>query len=86
MKVSAALKRFDNKLAIARAIGISHVAVYNWGEVVPLASAVALEIVTSGELRLDPALYPSLKIALGHVRAYQAAAKALGVRPVTGSA
>ncbi len=55
-----ALKHFDgNRAAIARALGITRGAVSLWGEIVPEGSAYKLESITGGNLKVDPALYPS---------------------------
>lgn len=64
MKTQAALDHFQTKAAITRALGISSAAVAQWGEVVPLESATALEIVTRGQLRVDRSLYPALARAV----------------------
>lgn len=64
MKTVDAIEHFKNKAAITRALGISSAAVAQWGEVVPLESATALEILTGGALQVDRSLYPSLARAL----------------------
>ncbi len=70
MKTSDAIQHFHSKAAIARTLGVSSAAVTQWGPVVPLESALSLEILTGGALAVDRTLYPSL------ARAIEAAGKA----------
>lgn len=49
---------------MARALGISAAAVNKWGDVVPFESATALEILTAGALKVDPAKYPRIRDAM----------------------
>ena len=49
MNTSDAIKAFNSKAGIAKAIGISKQAVSQWGEVVPEVSALKL-------LRIDPTI------------------------------
>lgn len=67
MKTNDAVEHFRTKAAITRALGISSAAVAQWGDVVPLESALALEILTGGELSVDRSLYPNLARALSAV-------------------
>lgn len=64
MRTSDAIAHFGTKAAIARTLHISHVAVNKWGDVIPMTSAKALEIHTSGVLRVDWSLYESTRRAL----------------------
>ena len=64
MLTETALKHFKTQAAIARALDISPAAVSKWPEIVPLESATALEIITSGELQVDRGLYPNLARAI----------------------
>jgi DNA-binding transcriptional regulator YdaS (Cro superfamily) len=48
---------FGSKTAIARALGISQVAVTRWGDVVPERRAARLERLTGGVLKYDPSVY-----------------------------
>ena len=74
MKTSTAIDHYRTQSAISRALGISPAAVSKWGEVVPLESALALEILTAGELAVDRALYPNLARAIGVAEAGEHAA------------
>jgi hypothetical protein len=52
------LRHFSNSgVAVARAIGLTKSAVSQWPTIVPLKSAIKLQDVTHGELKLDMALY-----------------------------
>lgn len=42
---------------VARAIGISHAAVWAWGDIIPERMAYRLERITGGTLKVDPSLY-----------------------------
>lgn len=64
MRTQDALQHFQTKAAITRALGISSAAVTQWGDVVPLESALALEILTAGQLAVDRSLYPGLARAI----------------------
>ena len=64
MLMRTALRHFGNKIAIARALDISPAAVSKWREVVPMESATALEILTGGEIKVDPRRYPRIKDAM----------------------
>lgn len=64
MRTHDAVQHLGTKSAIARALAISAAAVTQWGEIVPLESALALEIVTQGALAVDRSLYPNLARAI----------------------
>jgi hypothetical protein len=64
MRTSSAIDHFRTQSAISRALGISPAAVSKWGDVVPLESALALEILTAGHLAVDRSLYPGLARAI----------------------
>lgn len=64
MLTEQAVSHFKTRAAIARALVISPAATSKWGHVVPLESALALEILTRRELRVDRSLYPNLARAL----------------------
>lgn len=64
MRTTEALSHFGSKAAIARALHISMTAVNKWGDVIPMTSAKALEIHTSGALRVDWSMYESTRRAL----------------------
>lgn len=64
MHTRDAVHHFGNQSSIARALDISAAAVSKWGEIVPLESALALEILTGGRLQCDRSQYPNLARAL----------------------
>ena len=45
---------------VASMLDTSYQRVYQWGEIVPLEAALALEHLTKGELAVDYRLYPTL--------------------------
>lgn len=57
MYKSAALAFYKKPAAIARALKISRSAVTQWPDIVPEASALKLEKLTGGALRVQPELY-----------------------------
>ena len=64
MKTSNAISHYRTQAAVAVTLGISPAAVSKWGDIVPLESALALEIVTHGALKVDRSLYPNLARAM----------------------
>jgi hypothetical protein len=56
MLTSRALQHFGSRRAIASALRLSRAAVYQWGPVVPYASAKRLTELVPG-LQIDPDLY-----------------------------
>jgi DNA-binding transcriptional regulator YdaS (Cro superfamily) len=64
MLTQDAVRYFGNQSAIARALDISAAAVSKWGEIVPLESALALEILSGRRLRCERTRYPNLARAL----------------------
>lgn len=64
MKKTAVLAYYANDShAVAAALGITRQAVEQWGEVVPERSAYKLEVITKGDLKVDPELYRKNKAA-----------------------
>jgi len=57
MHKSTAIKHYSTHTALAEAIGISRAAVGQWGDIVPYASALKLQELTRGALRIDRSLY-----------------------------
>lgn len=57
MKTKDAIAHFGTATAVADAVGISKAAVSQWGDRVPVASALMLERVTDGKLRFNLADY-----------------------------
>lgn len=50
MRKQDVLDRFGGAAAVAAALGITRSAVYQWGDEVPLLSALHIERLTNGEL------------------------------------
>ena len=61
MYKTAVLKHFGGQQATADALGITKSAVSQWGELIPKGSAAYAEVVSRGQLKLDPTLYPPKK-------------------------
>ena len=57
MKKSDVLEYFGTTQRAAIAIGISHVAVGKWGDVVPYPRALSIEDITDGKLKPEPEMY-----------------------------
>lgn len=57
MFTETVIKFFGSKAAVARALGISQVAVTRWGSTIPEKRAVRLERLTGGVLKYDPLFY-----------------------------
>lgn len=57
MLKTAALAHFGTPSAIAECLGVTPSAISGWGDVIPEGSAYKLEVLTSGALKVDPALY-----------------------------
>jgi DNA-binding transcriptional regulator YdaS (Cro superfamily) len=57
MKTADVIAYFGTATAAAQKLGISRAAVSQWGDLVPLASAVRLSVLTGGALALDLAHY-----------------------------
>lgn len=57
MKTEIVISFFGTKTAVARALGISQVAVTRWGDVVPEKRAARLSLMTNGALVYDPKAY-----------------------------
>jgi transcriptional repressor of cell division inhibition gene dicB len=51
------IAHFGSQIAAARAIGLTKGAVSQWPRIVPLKSALRLQNVTHGELRVDMKVY-----------------------------
>lgn len=61
MLKSDVIKHFGGQGATARALKITKGAVSQWPDIVPRGSAYQIEVITSGELRVDPDSYPAKK-------------------------
>lgn len=64
MLTKTAIQHFGSQAAICRELGLSSAAIAKWGEVVPLESALALEIRTDQAITVDRSLYPKLAAAI----------------------
>lgn len=53
------IKHFGSQILVARALGISRAAVSKWPKRVPQGSAYKIESITNGDLKVNPADYPS---------------------------
>lgn len=78
VKVNA-FSHFGSAAATARALGITDQAVSKWGDVVPLESALAIETLTQGALRIDVRCYPKLARANRLVRRLRHKASSLNL-------
>lgn len=56
-----AVKKFETLAGVAKALGVTYAAVWQWGDVVPELSARKLQDITNGELKVDPKLYRRAK-------------------------
>lgn len=59
MKKSEVVNYFGGVCNVARAIGIKHPSVSEWGEIIPERAALKLEKLTCGKLKYDSSLYGS---------------------------
>jgi DNA-binding transcriptional regulator YdaS (Cro superfamily) len=74
MRKTDAIAHFGKQAAIAAKLNLSRAAVSNWGDVVPLESARALEILSEGKCRVDESLYPAIERATAEMSTKQSAA------------
>jgi transcriptional repressor of cell division inhibition gene dicB len=51
MQKSSVLEHFGTVTATAKALGISHVAVSKWDEIIPQGRAYQIEVLTGGKLK-----------------------------------
>ena len=68
MKTADVLDRFKTRADVARLLNLTQMAVRKWGDVVPLESAIALELATGGELKVGLDDYPRLVEARAFAR------------------
>ena len=59
MKSKEVFKHFGGKMATASALGLSHQAIYKWGNEVPYISQILVEQVTDGKFKADK--HPALR-------------------------
>jgi len=64
MRKTTAVRYFGNQSRLAEACGVTRQAVSKWGRVLPADCAMAVEIRTRGELKVDWRLYPVTRLAL----------------------
>lgn len=62
MKKADVISHFGNVNRVAEALGISHVSVLRWGDVIPERCAARLERKTGGILVYDMELYEELEV------------------------
>jgi hypothetical protein len=55
MLTEDAINFYGGVAALARALGISRAAIYQWGDRVPQSSSWKLQVLTKGKLRVDGA-------------------------------
>ncbi|RCN55775.1 Cro/CI family transcriptional regulator [Acidiferrobacter thiooxydans] len=53
MRTKDAIKQFRTAVALARALGCTPQAIYQWGERVPKLRAYQIELLTKGQLKVD---------------------------------
>jgi DNA-binding transcriptional regulator YdaS (Cro superfamily) len=63
MKTIDAVQHFGSRQKIADVLGISRQAVYAWGPVVARGAAYRLQVMTGGNLVVDPSKYKKRKAA-----------------------
>ena len=68
MKTKHAIEHWGNRKRVAEALGLTRQAVYAWGEIVPLEAALALEVRSEGQLKVNPKLYPLWASALKEMK------------------
>jgi len=59
MKSKEVFKHFGGKMETARALGISHQAIYKWGADVPYISQLLIQELTDGKFKADK--HPALR-------------------------
>jgi hypothetical protein len=57
MRKQDVIDHFGSVLAVAKALGISKVAIYRWGEIIPKQRAFELVFITGGQLKVNRSLY-----------------------------
>lgn len=60
MLKATAVQHYGTMTAVAEALGVSISAVSQWGKVVPLESALALETLSNGAVKVERSQYPHL--------------------------
>lgn len=60
MLKSHVLDHYGSLNSVAKALGITKSAVSQWPDVIPEGNAYKLQFLTSGVLRVDASLYPSM--------------------------
>lgn len=53
MRKEMVIRYFGGVRPTARALGISHVAVLNWGEEIPIGRAYQVQVITGGKLKVE---------------------------------
>lgn len=60
MNKADAVRYFGTQELVAARLGISRQAVSQWPDAVPMKAAMQLQVLTGGDLRMDPSMYPDL--------------------------
>jgi hypothetical protein len=74
MLTKDAIAHFDGAANVARALDVSPAAISKWGSIVPLESALAIEIITHRKLLVDRSKYPRIAHALNVAESSRGAA------------
>jgi DNA-binding transcriptional regulator YdaS (Cro superfamily) len=53
MNKTDVIKHFGSKSAVARALGITPQAVYDWPEKIPIGRAFQIQVLTNGKLKVQ---------------------------------
>lgn len=61
MLKSDVIEHFGSEAEVARALGVTRGAVWQWKDIIPRGSAYQIQIITRGKLRVDPTVYPPKK-------------------------
>lgn len=59
MKKAEVVSFFGNQTKVAKALGITHVAVSKWGDDIPQLRAYQIERITKGALKAEPCSQPA---------------------------
>ena len=57
MKKNEVISYFGGVGKTAKALGLSHASVSGWTELIPKGRAFEIQVLTKGELKVNPALY-----------------------------
>ncbi|MFJ5378158.1 Cro/CI family transcriptional regulator [Pectobacterium sp. CHL-2024] len=57
MKKNDVISYFGGVSKTAKALGLSHASVSGWTDLIPKGRAFEIQVLTNGDLKVDPALY-----------------------------